>query len=207
MKNLQSLFLTLFFVSAFFSCDFVNQKKQKDSDEKKTSVNEADYSKKDFYGHWKCKSKLTFEETVESYGYEVIVNDNNYLHRADRFNADGTITIRLDRRDEIYSFMGGDFSYNYLGSGEWKLDEDYLVLTHSEFKFNDHESSYDYDEEQIEMYEIFKDAFENEFIDNAVTSYKILEKDSKKMVLKEDNIGELEEGMQYPEVVTYKRVD
>jgi len=38
MKILQSLFLTLFFVSAFFSCDFVNQKKQKDSDEEKTSA-------------------------------------------------------------------------------------------------------------------------------------------------------------------------
>ena len=57
------------------------------------------------------------------------------------------------------------------------------------------------------MYEMFKDAFENEFIDNAVTSYKILEKDSKKMLLKEENIGEVEKGIQYPEVVTYKRVD
>lgn len=207
MKNLQSLFLTLFLVSAFLSCEFVNQKKQKDSDEENTSVNETEYSKKDFYGHWKGKSKLTFEETAEDYGYEATVNDNKYFHRADRFNEDGTIIIRFDRRSEIYSFMGGDFSYNFLGSGEWKLDEDYLVLTYSEVKFNDHESSYDYDEEQMEMYEVFKGAFQNEVIENEVASYKILEKDSKKMVLKEDIIGELEEGVEYPEVVTYKRVD
>ena len=96
MKNLQSLFLTLFLVSAFFSCEFVNQKKQKDSDEEKTSVNEAEYSKKDFYGHWKSKSKLTFEETAEDYGYEATVNDNKYFHRADRFNEDGTIIIRFE---------------------------------------------------------------------------------------------------------------
>ena len=207
MKNLQNLFLTLFLVSAFFSCDFVNQKKQKDSDEEKTSVNEADYSKKDFYGHWKGKSKITYEETVESYAFDLKINDNMYFHRADKFNTDGTFTIRYDRESEIYSFMGGDFSYNFRGSGEWELDEDYLVFTYSEIKLNDHESSYDYDEEQMEMYEVIKDAFENEIIENEVASYKILEKDSKKMVLKEDNIGELEEGVEYPEVVTYKKVD
>tara|TARA_B100001939_G_scaffold53775_3_gene42934 strand:+ start:3397 stop:4020 length:624 start_codon:yes stop_codon:yes gene_type:complete len=207
MKILQNSFLTLFLVSAFFSCEFVNQKKQKDSDEEKTSVNEAEYSKKDFYGHWKNKSKVTFEETVEDYGYEATVNDNKYFHRADRFNEDGTIIIRFDRRSEIYSIMGGDFSYDFLGSGEWKLDEDYLVLTYSEVKFNDHISSYDYDKEQMEIYEVFKGAFQNEFIENEVASYKILEKDSKKMVLKEDIIGEIDEGVEYPEVVTYKRVD
>lgn len=207
MKNLQNLFLTLFLVSAFFSCEFVNQKKQKDSDEEKTSVNEAEYSKKDFYGHWKSKSKLTYEETVESYAFDLITNDNMYFHRADRFNTDGTFTIRYDRESEIYTFMGGDFSYNFLGSGEWELDEDYLVFTYSEIKFNDHESSYDYDEEQMEIYAVLKDAFLNEVIENEVVSYKILEKDSKKMVVKEENIGELEEGVEYPEVVTYKRVD
>ena len=207
MKILQSLFLTLFFVSAFFSCDFVNQKKQKDSDEEKTAVNEADYSKKDFYGHWKGKSKITYEETVESYAFDVIANENTYYHRADRFNTDGTFTFRYDRESEIYTFMGGDFSYNFRGSGEWELDEDYLVFTYSEFKINDHESSYDYDEEQMEMYESLKDAIQNELIQSEVASYKILEKDSKKMVLKEENAGELEEGVEYAEVVTYKRVD
>ena len=207
MKILQNLFLTLFLVSAFFSCEFVNQKKQKDSDEEKTSVNEADYSKKDFYGHWKGKSKITYEETVESYAFDAIVNENTYYHRADRFNTDGSFTIRYDRESEIYTFMGGDFTYNFLGSGEWELDEDYLVFTYSDFKLTNHKSSYDYDEEQMEMYEAFKDAMHNENIENEVASYKILEKDSKKMVLKEENFGEFEEGVEYPEVVTYKKVD
>ena len=207
MKILQKLFLTLFLVFAFFSCEFVNQKKQKDSDEEKTSVNEADYSKKDFYGHWKGKSKITHEETVETYAFELIANENMYYHRADRFNTDGTFTIRYDRESEIYTLLGGEFTYNFLGSGEWELDEDYLVFTNSDFKLNNHKSSYDYDEEQMEMYEAFKDAFQNEFIENEVASYKILEKDSKKMVLKEEFVGEIDESVEYPEVVTYKKVD
>ena len=202
MKILQNLFLTLFLVSAFFSCEFVNQKKQKDSDEEKTSVNEADYSKKDFYGHWRSNvSVITDDE------FDFIYEDNMYYHRGDGYNSEGTFTFRVSEESDFYLVFGREFSYEFVEAGKWDIDEDYLVLTSSDVKINDHESSYDYDEEQMEVYEIFKASLKEQFVKDMVSSYKILEKDSKKMVLEEENVGEIDEGMEYPEVVTYKRVD
>ena len=202
MKNLQSLFLTLFLVSAFFSCEFVNQKKQKDSDEEKASVNEADYSKKDFYGHWRSNVSVIIDDE-----FDLIYEDNMYYHRGDGYNSEGTFTFRVSEESDFYPVFGREFSYEFVEAGKWDIDEDYLVFTSSDVKINDHESSYDYDEEQMEVYEIFKASLKEQFVKDMVSSYKILEKDYKKMVLEEENVGEIDEDMEYPEVVTYKRVD
>ena len=192
MKTLQNLFLTLFLVSAFFSCEFVNQKKQKDSDEKKTSVNEADYSKKDFYGHWRSNvSVITDDE------FDFIYEDNMYYHRGDGYNSEGTFTFRVSEESDFYPVFGREFSYEFVEAGKWDIDEDYLVFTSSDVKINDHESSYDYDEEQMEVYEIFKASLKEQFVKDMVSSYKILEKDYKKMVLEEENVGEIDEDMAF----------
>ena len=202
MKNLQSLFLALFLVSAFFSCEFVNQKKQKDSDEEKASVNEADYSKKDFYGHWRSNVSVIIDDE-----FDLIYEDNMYYHRGDGYNSEGTFTFRVSEESDFYPVFGREFSYEFVEAGKWDLDEDFIVLTASEIKFINSESFYDYDEEGMEIYEIFKASIQEQFVKDFVMSYKILEKDSKKMVLKEEIVGESDEDMQYPEVVTYKKVD
>ena len=202
MKILQNLFLTLFLVSAFFSCEFVNQKKQKDSDEEKTSVNEADYSKKDFYGHWRSNERATIDDE-----FDLIYEDNMYYHRGDGYNSEGTFTFRISEESDFYPVLGSEFSYEFVEAGKWDIDEDFIVLTASETKLINSESFYDYDEEGREIYEIFKASMKEQFVKDMVTSYKILEINSKRMVLKDEIVGELEEGVEYPEVFTYKRVD